>query len=153
MNTINDYAANPNLALIDAVNNPAFKEFIEDTDIEKIPVDRGDGTQMEVQALSGRTVKRVIEKIIKKARESGADMENWICSPDEFNLCGKLKNTPAGQVMRDLNDFLHSKIVEGGAATAGTLALVGLPGLGWFLGIFSALGFINRVFVEFCRCT
>jgi hypothetical protein len=154
MHSINDYAKDLNLALIDAADNPAFREFMDAGDFEMIAVDQGDGTQKQVQALSRRSVKKVIEKIIARAREKGVDMKNWICSSADkggFDLCSKL-DTPIGQLMRDLDAFLKKRWAEGGLVVAGVLAIAANPAVGTFLAIFSAIGFINKAFVELCDC-
>ena len=94
-------------------------------DFEMIAIDQGDGTQKQVQALSGRSVKKVIGKIIARAREKGVDMKNWICSSAEkggFDLCSKL-NTPIGELMRQLDDYLKKRWADGALTIASVLAI------------------------------
>ena len=148
---IDDYAQNPQQALIDAAAEPALRRFIDDSDLEWVTVDRGDGTQAQVQALARGSVRKVIERIVAEGRAVQANIKDWICSPNEFNLCAKL-DTPPGKLMRLLNDFLNTKYMEGGIEVAGLAALFTAPAVGIALQIFSALGFINRVFVELCDC-
>jgi hypothetical protein len=123
MPSISDYAADPNRALIDAAADPVFREFMEAGDYELIAVDRGDGTQMQVQALARRSIKKVIERILARAREKGVDIRNWICSPDKFDLCSKL-DTPVGELMRELNSFLKNEWTDRGLVFAHVLALL-----------------------------
>ena len=118
MPSIDDYETDLKHVLIDAAADPFFREFMERDDLEFIAVDRGDGTQEQVQALSRRSVRRVLEKIIKRARQKGVDIKHWICSVTEFDLCGKLKDTLPGQLMRALHDFLRDKRIEGGLTFA-----------------------------------
>ena len=155
MPTIDDYANNLELALVDAVTDPVFKAFIEPSDLQAVLVDRGDGTQAQVQALSKRSVRRAIEKIVMRAQTAGLDMKAWICSPDEFDLCSKL-NTPVGELMRKLNAFLKGKFAEGGAVTAACVVAFTAPPVAamftQFLAVFAAVGFVNKAFVELCDC-
>ena len=151
MTTINDYVTDPNRALIDAATDPMFSQFMEPDDFELISVDRGDGTQIQVQALSRRSIRRVIEKILRQTRDVGVDIKTWICSPDEFNLCSKLK-TPLGELMRDLHKFLESKWTQGGLVIVGFITITATPAVSAFFAIFSAVGFINSAFVELCNC-
>jgi hypothetical protein len=142
--------------LIDAVSDPVLKHFIEPGDIETVIVDLGGGAQSQVQALSGKSVKRVVQKLLAAAKQGGVDLLNWICSPEEFDLCGKLKTTSIGKVMRLLDEFLKKKWTAATTTTLGTIkafSILALPGaLFQFLAVFASLGFANRVFVELCRC-
>ncbi|MCE0496925.1 MAG: hypothetical protein LV481_03145 [Methylacidiphilales bacterium] len=149
--SINDYETDLDRARRDAAANPLFRDFLESGDFEMMVVDGGDGTQMQVQALAGRSVQRVLEKVSAWAREKGVDMKEAICSPNGFNLCSKL-NMPVGQRMRELDAFLKSMWTEGALAIAGVAAIAANPAFGWFLAIFGALGFINKAFVGLCNC-
>lgn len=151
MPSIADYAADPNRALIDAAADPVFKQFMEPDDFETVSVDRGDGVQAQVQALSKKSIRRVLDRIIQRARQKGVDIKEWICSPTEFDLCGRLKKTKPGQVMRALHGFLKRKDVEGGFALAAILAIPA-PAFGAFLAIFCGVGFVNKALVELCDC-
>lgn len=151
MPSINDYARNPQQALIDAAASPEFREFIEPADLELVTVDLRDGTQAQVQALAGRSIGEVIKRIIAKGHKARVDLDDWICSPKEFDLCSKL-DTPPGELMRQLDKFLNKKAAQGGAAVLGLVAIFVNPVLGGSLAIFSALGFINNYFVELCDC-
>ena len=150
MALIDDYVKNPQQALIDAAADPGLRQFIEPSDLELVAVDLGDGRQAEVQALSGRAVRRVIERIVTRGREVGINIQAWICSPVEFDL-SKL-DMPLGQLMRELNEFLKNKWAQGGVTVLGLAALGMNPAVGAALTIFGALGFINNVFVELCDC-
>ena len=152
MPIFDDYAADMNRALVDAADDSIFKQFMEPDDFESIVVtlDSGHGVQMQAQAqaLARGSVRRVLERILAQARSAGADMKDWICSPSEFNLCAKL-DTPLGKLMRQLHDFLENKWAEGGNIIADIFASALL---GHFLLVFSAVGFVNKVFVELCDC-
>lgn len=151
MATLLDYQNNPNRVLIDAVADPSIRKFIDASEIELVSIDLGGGLQGQAQALKKGSVRDVIERIVKKAKASGADLKYWICSKSEFNLCNKL-NTPVGELMRQLHAFLDKKIVQGGIAISGVASLFGTPAIGAALTIFAALGFINSVFIEMCNC-
>lgn len=152
MPSIEEYAADLNRALVDAADDPIFKQFMEPGDLELITVtlDNGHGMQVQTQAqaLSRGSIRRVLERILTGARNAGADMKDWICSPSEFNLCAKL-DTPLGKLMRQLHDFLDSKWTEGGEIIADIFASALV---GHFLLVFTAVGFINGAFVELCDC-
>jgi hypothetical protein len=94
MPSIDDYAADLNLALVDAAADPIFKQFMEPDDVEvtTITLDNGHGirVQAQAQALARGSIRRVLERILEGARNAGADMRQWICSRSEFNLCAKL---------------------------------------------------------------
>lgn len=151
MPSIDDYARDPQKALIDAAAEPSLRRFIDPSDLELVTVDRGDGTQAQVQALARGAVRKVVDRIIAEGRKAGIDMKSWICSRDEFDLCSKL-NTPVGDRMRKLDAFLKSKWTQGGIAAASLITLFTLPAVGAALTIFGALGFVNNVFVELCEC-
>ena len=151
MASIDDYIRNPLQALIDAAADPGLRQFIEPSDLELVAVDLGDGRQVEVQALSRRAVRRVIERILAKGREAKVDIKAWICSSAEFDLCSKL-DMPLGQLMRELNEFLKNKWAQGGLNALGLAALFINPAVGISLTIFGVLGFVNNVFVELCDC-
>lgn len=155
MAAIDNYAQDPQRALIDAASNPVFKAVLDAEDYEVVPVDQGDGTQGQAQAVKATSVKKAVRRIIAAAREVGVDVRHWICSKDEFNLCSKL-NTPIGDLMRQLNAFLKSVFTEAVLHLLGLVAtfvtIAGAAAAGTFLGIFSAVGFINKVFVELCAC-
>lgn len=124
---------------------------MEPADLELITVDLRDGTQAQVQALARPAIGKVIKRIIAKGQKAGVDIKKWICSPDDFDLCSKL-NTPPGELMRELDAFLNNKAAQGGAVVLGLVAIFVNPVLGASLAIFSALGFVNNVFVELCDC-
>jgi len=152
MATISDYENNLQQALIDAAAEPSLQQFIEPSDIETILVDLGDGTQAEAQALSSAAVREFIERILAKARQAEIDIKSWICSKDEFDLCQKLSETSVGEVMRQLDEFLRKKWAQGGIAATGLITIFTLPALGVALAIFSAVGFLNNVFIDLCEC-
>ena len=152
MATISNYENNLQQALIDAATEPSLQQFIEPSDVETMLVDLGDGTQAEVQALSSAAVRKFIERILAKARQAGIDIKSWICSKAEFDLCQKLSETSVGEVMRQLDEFLRNKWAQGGIATTGLITLFTLPALGAALAIFSAVGFLNNVFIDLCEC-
>jgi hypothetical protein len=149
---IDDYEMDLQRALIDAAAEPALRPYIDAADLETRTIDLGDGSQAQVQAIAADAVKRVIERLVTQARKAGADLKTWICSPDEFNLCARLGGR-TGDVMRQLHAFLNRKWAQGGLNAAALAALFTLPGIGAALTIFSALGFINNVFVELCDCS
>jgi hypothetical protein len=62
-----------------------------------------------------------------------------------------LENTPPGELMRQLDEFLKNKWTEAGLAAAGILGIT-IASLGAFVAIFIALGFINKAFIELCDC-
>jgi hypothetical protein len=151
MASFDDYIKNPEQALIDAAADPGLRQFIEPSDLELVAVDRGDGTQAEVQALSRKAIRRVVERIIARGRELKINIKDWICSPEEFDLCSKL-DMPIGQLMRMLNEAMKKKLVKGGLQAAALAALFINAPVGATLEIFNAIGFINDVFVELCDC-
>jgi hypothetical protein len=151
MATIDDYADQPEQALIDAVINPGIRQYITPDDIEVLTVTLTDGTQAQVQALSRKGVRAVMERILARAQALQVDLGHWVCSPDEFNWCAKLR-TPVGARMRQLDAFLQNKLVQGGVNAAGLVTLFTLPAVGVALTIFGALGFINSIFVDLCHC-
>lgn len=148
-----DYERNLDRVLIDAAAEPALRRFIDASEYETITVDLGDGRQAQVQALKRSAVHDVVERIVSEAAQVGVDLKNWICSPEEgeFDLCSKL-DTRVGERMRQLNAFLNRKWLEGGLHAVGLVTLFTAPALGTVLTIFSALGFVNGVFVELCEC-
>jgi hypothetical protein len=148
--SIDDYARDPQLAMIDAAADPWFRQFIEPTDIELVPVNLGGGVQAQAQALARGAVRRVIDRILAKLLAAGIDLKNWICSRDEFDLCSKL-NTPIGDLMRQLHDSLRNRFVECGQLVLGVVGLK-IPILGTFLLIFSGVAFINNAILELCDC-
>jgi hypothetical protein len=151
MATIDDYAERPEQALIDAVTDPGIRQYITPEDIEVLTVTQTDGTQAQVQALSRKGAQAVVRRIIARAQALQVDLSHWICSPDEFNWCAKLR-TPVGARMRQLDAFLQNKFIQGGVNAAGLVTLFTLPAVGAALTVFSALGFINGIFVELCHC-
>ncbi len=151
MPSITDYENNINQALIDAVAEPSIREFMDESDVEIIAIDIGDGMQAQVEALTGDSVRKIIERIIGKSQKAGVDMKNWICSEDEFNLCSKL-GTSVGELMRNLDCFLKQKAAQGGLILVGLATLFGAAAWGVALTIFGALGFVNNHFIELCGC-
>ena len=151
MASIDDYARDSQKALIDVAAEPSLRRFIDASDLEWVTVDQGDGTQAQVQALARGAIRKVVNRIVAEGRKAGVDIKSWICSRDEFDLCSKLE-TPVGDRMRQLDAFLKSKWTQGGLAATGLITLFTLPALGVALTIFSALGFVNNVFVELCEC-
>jgi hypothetical protein len=157
MAKIDDYVQNIDRARIDAVTDPIFSRFLTPADKEVIPITLPNGTQSQVQALSLDAIKRVIDKIVQRAQTAGLDLKTAICAPapDGFDLCEKLKTTTAGQLMRELDAFLKNRWAEGGVITAGVIGVftgLSLPTLGPFVAIFTAVGFLNKAFVELCEC-
>lgn len=76
MPSINDYARNPQQALIDAAASPEFREFIEPADLELVTVDLPDGTRAQMQALAGPAIRKVIKRIIAKGHKAKIDIKN-----------------------------------------------------------------------------
>jgi hypothetical protein len=152
MASFDDYIKNPEQALIDAATDPGLRQFIEPSDLELVAVDLGDGTQSQVQALSRKSIRRVVERIIARGQELKVNLKAWICSPEEFDLCSQLDKMPIGQAMRLLNEFMKKKFVKGGLHAAALGALFMNPAVTASLEIFNAIGFINDVFVELCDC-
>jgi len=148
MRSVEDYASDLNRALIDAAADPVFKKFMEPDDFELVTLDMGDGTQAQVQALSRASIQRVIERILERARKAGADMKDWICSPEKFNLCAKL-NLPLGELMRQLHDFLDSQWVQSGLFIA---TVFGAPVGGHFLQILTGVGLGYGALARLCAC-
>ena len=146
MPPIEDYASNPQRVLIDAAADPSFKPYIEPGDLESITVDTGDGRQAQVQALRRSSVRRVIERILAKGRETGTDLKKWICSPDEFDLCSKL-DTPVGELLREVDAFLKNKAAQGGTVVLGLVAIFTNPALGA-----APFNFRRPRFCEQCFC-
>ncbi|SFZ79054.1 hypothetical protein [Chitinimonas taiwanensis] len=151
MPSIADYIQEPQKALIDAATEPSLRRFIDSSDLELVTITLGDGTQAQVQALAHGSVRRVVERIISEGRRAGVNIQEWICSPSEFNLCTKL-NTPVGQRMRELDAFLNNKWTQGAINAAGLITLFTLPAVGVCLTLLSAIGFVNNVFIELCEC-
>lgn len=152
MHQISEYIENPNLALMDAFQMDSFRKFMEDNDIEIMVIDREDGSQEHIQALSTRSVNQVVRRILASCEESGIELKRWICSKDEFDLCAKFE-LPIGEKMRQLDEFLKSK--------KGQISLVGLDvilfissaaALGFFLTLVAVLGLLNNYFIELCNC-
>jgi hypothetical protein len=155
MPSIADYVRNIDQVLIDVAADPVFSEFIEASDRELVGVDVGGGMQAQVRALSRGSVARVLKKVIKKLKGAGAKVDFWICDPSQFNLCEKLKTTPAGQLMEQLNTFFSNKWTEAGITSAHVAVYIpalGLHPVAPFIAMFSALGFLNKFFVELCNC-
>jgi hypothetical protein len=151
MASFDDYIKNPEQALIDAATDPGLRQFIEPSDLGFVTVQLGDGTQAQVQALSRKAIRRVVERIIARGHELKVNIKTWICSPEEFDLCSKL-DMPIGQLMRMLNEFMKNKFVKGGVHAAALGALFMNPAVTASLEIFNAIGFINDAFVELCDC-
>ncbi|MDO9554883.1 hypothetical protein, partial [Rhodonellum sp.] len=144
---------NPNLALIDAFQLESFREFMEESDIELVVVDRGDGTQAHIQALSLRSVNQVLRRIIKRCEESGVDLKKWICDKDEFDLCRKL-DLPIGERMRQLDEFFRYKRAQAAIIVVDVLlAILAPPTFGLFLTLLAVLGWLNNYFLELCDCS
>ena len=111
------------------MKEPSILQFIDTSEIELVIVDLGGGVQGQAQALKKSAVKDVVERIIQKAKVSGADLNHWICSKSEFDLCAKL-NTPPGDLMRQLHRFLNNKIVQAGVVISSVVLLFGTPAIG-----------------------
>jgi hypothetical protein len=153
--TIEEYARSPDRALIDVLTEPGLAQYVEDADKELLTVTMPDGTQGQVQALSRRSVATFLRRIVEKAQARGVQLEAWMCSPNEFDLCRKLK-LPVGERMRQLDAFLGKKGTQGGLSAAGIVVLFAVPGgqvASAALHIFAALGCINNYFVTLCNCT
>jgi hypothetical protein len=153
--TIATYVSNPTQALIDAASDPVFREFVLADDVQLTTVDMGDGTQAQVQALSKGGAAKVVRRIVERLEKAGERVKDSICSPNHFNLCGKLKTTTPGQLMQDFNTFFSNKWTERGVTVAHVCTLIpalALHPLAPFLVTFSALGLLNGAFVELCDC-
>jgi hypothetical protein len=159
MALIDDYANDLQRALIDAVQEPVFRQFIDQTDIEVVTVDKGDGTQAQAQALRRSSVKEVLKRVLDAAKAKGVNIKELICSKDGFDLCGKLakmgKLAPE-VMMKDLYRFLTNKWTRRADFAAQFITafphLALAAALGKFLFILAALGFVNREFIELCNC-
>ena len=159
MDEIDNYIANELLARIDAVNDPVFSKFfegLEDSDWEIVEYDAGEGALMQARALSVAGAKKVLQRIIETARNSGVDLKNWICK--EFNICEKLSSVSIDALLRSLYGFLRNKWTQ---ATSATLALIvafapsapaSVFALHKFLLILAALGVFTKFFWELCEC-
>jgi hypothetical protein len=156
MALIDDYARDPQRALIDIVQDPVFRNFIDPSEIELVAVDLGDGTQTQAQALKRSAVSQVLRRLFDTAKQAQVDLRQWICSPDEFNFCGKLNNSLPGVMMKELNDFLRNRWTQATTVSLGAFAafsqLVAAVTLGKFLAVLAAVGFVNNAFVELCNC-
>lgn len=151
MATIDDYIRNPDQALIDALLEPGLKPYIEPDDIEPITVTEG-GAQRQIQALSKKGAAAVVRRIVARAKTVGIDIHHWICSPDEFDLCKKLKTTTPGKAMRELDAFLKHKWTEAGVNGFSVVTIFIDPVAGTCLTILCGLGYVNKIFVEMCNC-
>lgn len=152
MPSVDDYEHDPTRVLIDAVADPIFRSEMEPEDIEIITVTWADGTQGQVQALSRGAVPRVIGRIIRRCQHKGADLKDWTCSKDEFDLCGKLANTPPGKIMRLLHDFLEKKWVQSGFFLVDVFTFGAATPVGIFLLIFGGLCLVDDYIVDLCHC-
>jgi hypothetical protein len=151
MPSIEDYERNLDQVLIDAASDPVFRSQMEPADIELIVVDRGDGTLAQVQALSRRSVHRVLERLMQRCKNKGADLKGWVCSKDKFDLCSKL-DWPPGKLMRALHAFTSKEWVEGGFVLVDVFTLPAAPPVGAFFTIFGGLCFVNGRIVVLCGC-
>jgi hypothetical protein len=151
MPSIEDYERNPDQVLIDAASDPVFRSQMEPGDIEFIVVDRGDGTLAQVEALSRGSVHRVLERLMQRSKNKGADLKGWVCSKDKFDLCSKL-DWPPGKLMRALHAFTSNEWVDTGLVLADIFALAAAPPVGAFFTIFSGLCLVNRRIVVLCGC-
>jgi hypothetical protein len=151
MSSIEDYERNLDQVLIDAASDPVFRSQMEPGDIELILVDRGDGTQAQVEALSRGSVQRVLDRLMRRCKDKGADLKGWVCSKDKFDLCSKL-DWPLGKLMRALHAFTSNVWVEGGFVVADVFSLPAAPPVGVFLTIFGGLCFVNGRIVVLCGC-
>lgn len=151
MPSIEDYERNLDQVLIDAVSDPVFRSQMEHGDIELIVVDRGDGTLAQVEALSRGSVGRVLERLMQRCKNKGADLKSWICSKDKFDLCAKL-DWPPGKLMRALHAFTSNKWVEDGLVLVDVFTLPTAPPVGIFFTIFGGLCLVNRRIVVLCGC-
>ncbi len=154
--TIDDYLRNPDRALIDALADPILRQFIDQGDIGLVAMDMGGGVQGQVQALSKAAVAKVARKVVARFKQAGADVKNWICDPNEFDLCKKLKTTKTGELMHAFNEFFENKWTERGITAAHAAlfipAFTSAHVLAPFLVTFSALGLLNGAFVDLCEC-
>jgi len=155
MSYLDPYIANIDQATIDVLEHPVFSSFIEESEVVVVTYDSGDGTQYQARALSKDAVGDVLSRLIEAARNAGVDLKDWICSPKNFDLCGKLDSTP-GQLMRQLNDFLNNNWTQATTNTLGVIAafsqLVNAVVLGKFLAILAALSFIGNEIINLCNC-
>lgn len=147
-----DYVAHPEQVLIDAAHDPIFQSFMEETDFELITVTLG-GVQSQVQALSRRSIRKVVEKALARCHERKVEVKQWICSPlpEGFDLCGRL-NTPPGKLMRELDAFLNKKWTVRGMALVDVFTMAAATNVGVFLGILGGLICLNRELVNLCDC-
>jgi hypothetical protein len=74
MPSIDDYVRNPQQALIDAAAEPSLQQFIDPADIELVTIDLGGGRQAQARALARGSVRKVIERILAKARQGGINI-------------------------------------------------------------------------------
>ncbi len=157
MAVIDDYARDIQSVLIDAAQDAVFRKFIGPTDLETVVVDLGDGTQTQAQALKRSSAREVLRRLIAAAMQAGVDLKQWICSPDEFDLCRKLAHSFPGAVMRELHDFLRRRWTQATTVALGAVAafaqIAAVLTAGKFLAILAAIGFVNKEFLELCNCT
>ena len=151
MHSLDYYTEHPDQVLIDAAADPVFRSVMDPTDVQLVTLDRGDGTQVQVEALSRGSIRKVFERVLRRCREKGVELKRWICSSEDFNLCAKL-NTPVGALMRQLHEFLERKWAERGVALAHIFTIGAALPVEAFLGIVTALFLVNKELVELCDC-
>jgi len=143
------YDTNPGQVLIDAVDDPIFRTFLEPGDIELVTIQQG-GTQAQAQALSVAAVPRVVRRVIGHIQKHNLRITDRICAPSPvgFDFCSKA-STPLGQLMRQLHDFLKGPFGAAGV----TIANIFLPHpAADFLKIFTALLAIYGKLIKLCNC-
>jgi len=148
---MDDYERNPDRALVDAAAHPFFRLEMEADDIEIISVDLGNGTLGQAEALKRSSIRKVVTKLLERLRTAGANVKEWICSPDYFDLCARLRDTPVGEVMRRLRDFLANKWAERGLVIGHVFGIPFEP-VGIFFAILSALLVTNKEIFDLCEC-
>ncbi|NYT72485.1 hypothetical protein HZU72_08610 [Halomonas sp. QX-2] len=153
MPSIHDYEGKLEKSLIDAASLPDLRKFMEPSDIEQKVIDYDGGLQARVDSLNALSVRKFIERIISEARQKGVDLKEWICGKKQFNLCEKL-DSPLGDVMRRLDEFIKNKISQGGKEIIALAAAFStkLASLEPLLVLFGAIGFFNNVFINLCDC-
>jgi hypothetical protein len=145
------YVDRPQQALIDAAADPVFKDVMDDGDLETLTINVA-GTQMAVLALKRDAVRKVVDRIVARCQKSGADIKHWICSPDEFDLCKRLKTTAPGKLMIDLHDFLEKRWTHTGIVLAHVFVIPAAHVVGAFLAILAGLLVANKELVDLCNC-
>jgi hypothetical protein len=156
MATINEYLETPWQARADAVNDEILRTFILPDDIETIAVSQG-GVQYQVQALKVASIDAVISRATAMLQKVGVDFRTLVCSPQEFNFCGALKNSAPAVVLQALDTFLKNRILSLGLTGFGVVGILTtgpfIVALGKFITILLALAHLRRELERLCQCT